>query len=188
MKNNLQVICSLLNLQSESIHDRRVLELFTASQNRVRSMALIHEQLYQSRNLATIDFAEYVRRLALNLFRSYGVDADTVSMALNLEEVVMGIDTAVPCGLIINELISNSLKHAFPPGREGEIRVDLRSRPDNTCELVVSDTGIGLPPAIDLPTRPASGLQLVATLTDQLGGTLESQTSEGARFRIEFPR
>src|SRR6266571_2280422 len=188
VKNNLQVICSLLNLQSESIHDRRVLELLAASQNRVRSMALIHEQLYQSPNLATIDFAEYVRRLALNLFRSYGADADTVSMALNLEEVVMGIDTAVPCGLIINELISNSLKHAFPPGREGEIRVDLRSRPDNTCELVVSDTGIGLPPASNLPTRPASGLQLVATLTDQLGGTLESQTSEGARFRIEFPR
>ena len=188
VKNNLQVICSLLNLQSESIHDRRVLELLAASQNRVRSMALIHEQLYQSPNLATIDFAEYIRRLALNLFRSYGADADTVSMALNLEEVVMGIDTAVPCGLIINELISNSLKHAFPPGREGEIRVDLRSRPDNTCELVVSDTGIGLPPASNLDTRPASGLQLVATLTDQLGGTLESQTSEGARFRIEFPR
>src|SRR5437870_8765583 len=101
-------------------------------------MALIHEQLYQSPNLATIDFAEYVRRLALNLFRSYGADADTVSMALNLEEVVMGIDTAVPCGLIINELISNSLKHAFPPGREGEIRVDLRSRPrseEHTSEL-----------------------------------------------------
>src|SRR5439155_72108 len=137
VKNNLQVICSLLNLQSESIHDRRVLELLAASQNRVRSMALIHEQLYQSPNLATIDFAEYIRRLALNSFRSYGADADTVSMALKPDEEVMGIDTAVPCGLIINELISNSLKHAFPPGREGEILVDLRSRPDTTCELVV---------------------------------------------------
>jgi signal transduction histidine kinase len=188
VKNNLQVICSLLNSQSASTQDKRVRELFATSQNRVRSMALIHEQLYQSKNLATIDVAEYIRRLALNLFRSHGIDPDVIALTLDLEDVELPIDAAVPCGLIINELISNSLEHAFPPGKEGEIRVRLRCDPHGMCELTITDTGVGFAPDVTVSATESSGLHLVATLTDQLGGTLERETCEGARFRITFPR
>jgi PAS domain S-box-containing protein len=187
VKNNLQVICSLLNLQSLRIKDRRALELFKASQNRVKSMALIHEQLYQAGDLATIDFAEYVRRLAVNLVRSYGITTEAVRLTLNLDTVALGIDTALPCSLIINELITNSLKHAFPPGKAGEIRIGLRAGPDSACELTISDNGVGLPPDSALSTAPSSGLQLVATLTSQLGGTIEVHRNAGTRFTIRVP-
>ena len=187
VKNNLQVICSLLNLQSASIQDKRALDLFTASQNRVRSMALIHEQLYQSKNLATIDVAEYIRRLAVNLFRSHGVDPNVITLAMDLDDVKLPIDTAVPCGMILNELISNALEHAFPPGKEGEIRIGLRADSRGTCELTLSDTGVGFPSDVDIAGSSSSGLHLVAALTEQLGGTLERETREGARFTITFP-
>jgi len=135
VKNNLQVILSLLNLQSRYIKDKQALKMFKESQNRVKSMALIHEKLYQSKDLARIDFTEYIQNLAANLFRSYGVNSDAIALKINIKVASLGADTAIPCGLIISELVSNSLKHAFPAGKtcsersesKGEIRIDLRS-------------------------------------------------------------
>ena len=187
VKNNLQVICSLLNLQSRAIGDRRALELFTATQARVKSMALIHDQLYRSKDLGTIDFADYIRSLAQNLLRSYAPDPESVTLKLDLDPVSLGLDTALPCGLITNELISNSLKHAFPPGQRGEIRVGLSGNSGSTCELTISDNGTGLPADSELATVASSGLQLVAALTQQLGGALEVQRNGGTRFRLRFP-
>jgi PAS domain S-box-containing protein len=188
VKNNLQVISSLLSLQSRTIEDGPTRELFDASRGRVKSMALIHEQLYRSHDLATVDFGEYVRSLAGNLFRSYAGSPDAVALTLDVEDVSLTVDTALPCGLIINELITNSLKHAFPRGRKGEIRVGLRAEADQTYELSISDDGIGLPADSDAAGAPSSGLQLVATLAEQVGANVEVQRDGGTRFRIRFPR
>jgi two-component sensor histidine kinase len=187
VKNNLQVISSLVSLQSRAIREPRASEVFQTIQDRVKSMALIHEQLYQSRDLATIDFVEYVRRLAVTLFRSHAVHADAVALKLDLDDVPLGIDTALPCGLIVNELITNALKHAFPPGTNGEIGIGLHADRDGNCELSISDNGIGLPADAESSTEPSSGLQLVATLADQLGGTLAVHRDGRTQFTIRFP-
>jgi len=136
VKNNLQVISSLFKLQSEYIQDKRMLEMLKQSQNRVRTMALIHEKLYQSKDLVKIDFADYIRSLATYLFRLYEVSLDAIALKINAGEVSLGIDSAVPCGLIISELVSNSLKHAFPAGKKGQIRIEFHSelRPSETTK------------------------------------------------------
>lgn len=186
VKNNLQVISSLLSLQSEHIKDKKALEMFRESQNRVVSMAKIHEKLYKSGDLTRIDFAEYIRSLACDLLRSYGSDPKRIKLKINVHDVLMSIDTAISCGLIINELVSNSLKHAFPEGREGEIHVYLLSDDGSDFALIVSDNGIGLPEDIDLRSTESLGLLLVSTLTNQLKGTIEVDRSSGTEFRIKF--
>jgi PAS domain S-box-containing protein len=186
VKNNLQVISSLLNLQASRIKDRHARELFTESQSRVRAIALMHETLYQSKDLSRIDFGEYSRTLAANLFASYGVDPEVVSWRINVENGFLGVDAAIPCGLIVSELISNSLKYAFPAGQHGEICIDFRRDDRNQCILVVKDNGIGLPKEFDLRKLESLGLQLVCTLTDQLDGSLELDCTEGTEFRITF--
>ena len=153
-------------------------------------MALVHEQLYQSKGLARVDFAEYIQNLATYLLHSYGVDPDAITLKINADDVSLGIDTAVPCGLIINELVSNSLKHAFPAGkargdRESEIRINLRAH-DNKLTLVVSDNGVGLPRDLDFRNTESLGLHLVNTLTRQLEGTIELDRSGGTAFEITF--
>lgn len=185
VKNNLQVISSLLNLQSQGIQDTATLEIFRESQHRIRSMALIHEKLYRSQDLARVDFAEYIRNLASFLIRSYRSRA----VRLNLEagDVFLAIDNAVPCGLIVNELISNSLKHAFADGREGEIYVKLMQAADHTVRLVVGDNGVGFPEDMDFETTGSLGLQLVTMLVEQLDGTLDIRNNIGAEFEISFP-
>jgi PAS domain S-box-containing protein len=183
VKNNLQVIYSLLNLQLGYIKDKHSIEVFEESRNRVRSMALVHEKLYQSENLSMIDFAEYIRSLASNLFRSYRANSSAITLKIHTGDVLLGIDTAVPCGLIINELISNSLKHAFPAGKEGEIRINLRS--DNgTFTLIISDNGVGFPKDLDFRNAETLGLQLVTALVKQLKGTIELDRSGGTEFKI----
>jgi two-component sensor histidine kinase len=186
VKNNLQVICSLLSLQSGYVTDRKALAMFHESQDRVRSMALVHERLYQSQDLARIDFAEYVRSLVAQLVHAYGSSSGPVAIQVNVKDVLFGIDEAVSCGLIINELVSNSLKHAFPQRRGGEIEVTVDYR-NGEYVLSISDNGIGL--AEDLHSRKAEGLglQLVSTLTEQLGGTIEVTSGEGTHYRISFP-
>ncbi|MFN2454112.1 MAG: PAS domain S-box protein [Pyrinomonadaceae bacterium] len=186
VKNNLQVISSLLSLQSKNIRDERALAVLKESGNRVRSMALIHEKLYRSENLAKIDFAAYVRNLTANLFRSYGVNADTVRLRIEIENILLGIDMALPCGLIINELVSNSLKYAFPADREGEVCVGLYTPRRNEFVLTVGDNGVGFPPDVNYRNAESLGLQLVNTLTDQLNGALELRNGVGTAFEIRF--
>jgi len=186
VKNNLQVISSLLNLQSRCVEDQSVLELFQESQNRIRSMALIHEKLYRSQDLVRIDFAEYIRNLATHLVRSYRANLGPVNLKVDANDVSLSVDAAVPCGLIINELVSNSLKYAFIDGREGEIRIELRSDRDHQLTLIVGDNGVGFPKDLDFRHTESLGMQLVNTLTNQLGGTVELHSDGGTEFKITF--
>lgn len=186
VKNNLQVISSLLYLQSRRVNDRNVVEMFNESSNRVKSMTLIHQKLYQSKDTATINFGEYIRDLIDALFLSYGVDRQTVALKLNIENAVLSIDTAIPCGLIINEIISNSLKYAFPEGRQGQISVTLQRENGTKFILVIGDNGVGLPQDLDFRNTTSLGLKLVTTLVEQLGGTIELNRQGGTEFTITF--
>jgi PAS domain S-box-containing protein len=186
VKNNLQVIYSLLSLQSEYVQDERSLELFRESQNRIKSMALIHQELYNSGDVEAVDFAAYVRDLAANLFRSYGVRAHVIRTRIDITEVFLPLHTAIPCGLILNELITNALKYAFPAGRPGEIRIAFHPDPADGFILLIADNGIGLPKDLDFRNTESLGLRLVATLTEQLKGAIELLPGPGTAFRITF--
>jgi PAS domain S-box-containing protein len=191
VKNNLQLISSLLDLQSDSIQDPQALAIFKDSQNRVRSMALIHQQLYQSSNLAQIDYVEHIRELAGRLFHSYGVALDAIKLDVYVEDPFMGVDIAIPCSLIINELFSNALKYAFPPqveraARQDGVRIEITRHGDQMV-LLVSDNGVGLPIGFDFRDTETLGLQLVRMLTQQVGGTIELDRTGGTTFKIMFP-
>lgn len=185
VKNNLQVISSLIKLQSKSIEDETIREKLKESQNRVKSMAIIHERLYESVNLAGIDFKGYTKHLAQDLFRSYGTGPN-IKIKTDIDSVFLNIDKAVPLGLILNELISNSLKHAFPDGRKGEIRILLHQDNGGNYSLIVSDNGAGLPSHMDFRNTKSLGLQLVNALTKQLKGNIELDSSNGTQFSITF--
>jgi two-component sensor histidine kinase len=188
VKNNMQIISSLLNLQSTYIKDRTCTKILKDSQNRIRAMALVHEKLYSSDNLANINFNEYVTALTQNLFHSYGVNTGRIKLKLETEKIPFDIDTAIPCGLIINELVSNAIKHAFPDGKEGEIVITLRSR-DEIIDLIISDNGIGIPDTIDFRTTQSLGLHLVTILAeDQLDGAIVLDRTAGTAFQITFNR
>lgn len=186
VKNNLQLVASLLNLQSGYIKDKAALEIFRESQLRIRCMALIQEKFYRAGNLTRINFSEYVRNLASSLAQAYGISDKDIVLKTQIDDVFLGIDTAIPCGLVINELVSNSLKHAFPADTAGEIHIHLRAREDCRIALTVSDNGVGLPSGLDVRHTDSLGLQLVNTLIDQLGGTLEIENGRGTTFRIIF--
>lgn len=186
VKNNLQIVSSLLNLQSASIRDEATLHAIRESQNRVRSMSLIHEKLYQSNNLAGIAFGKYARELAAYLFRSYGIYESQVRLTVHIGDDVLSLDHAVPCGLIVTELISNSLKYAFPDGRSGEIVVSLATAPDGVITLSVADDGIGLPADFDFMAAPSLGLKLVSSLANQLQAMLAVSGDRGTRFELRF--
>lgn len=186
VKNNLQVISSLLAMQSRYVKDPHALELFKESQNRVKSIATVHQKLYQAPDLARIDCAEYLTQLGAGIFRSYGVNADAVKLAVHVDDVQLGIDTVIPCGLIVNELITNSLKHAFPDDRRGLVHVDLAARGGGGYCLTVGDDGVGMNGCTDLAHAESLGLQIVATLTEQLDGRLDVSSNGGTEFRITF--
>jgi PAS domain S-box-containing protein len=186
VKNNLQVISSLLNLQSSYIQDKKSLEIFRESQNRVRSMALIHEKLYRSKSLNKIEFNEYINLLARDLFSSYSVESRRVNLIVDLKGTFMEIDSGILCGLILNELISNSLKYAFPDGRKGEIYISI-NKEDNNYNLIVRDNGVGFPDGLDFRKTDSLGLQLVTSLTEQLNGHVELNRNGCTEFRIMFP-
>lgn len=183
VKNNLQIISSLLNLQSKYVTGRNAAEKFKESQNRVKSMALIHEKLYQSKNLAEINLADYIKNLSSHLVRFYA--SDKVKLKLDLGDVLMNIDKAIPCGLIVNELVSNSLKHAFSEGDQGEIRVELGSDGNNYV-LRVGNDGAPFPKNVDFRNTKSLGLQLVCALVEQLKGAIELDTASGTEFRVTF--
>lgn len=185
VKNNLQIISSMLNLQAKSIKDSRASEMFRESQNRVRSIALIHEKLYESKNLSDLDFTDHIRSLVSYLFRSYGAHPDRIVPRVRVKDGYLGMDTVIPCGLIINELVSNSLKYAFPEGK-GEISIELLRDNDDRFTLVVSDDGVGFPKDLDFRNTETLGLQLVNTLTDQLKGSIELRSRAGTKFAITF--
>jgi PAS domain S-box-containing protein len=186
VKNNLQVISSLLSLQSRFVRDPSDLAIFTESQNRVRSMALVHEKLYQSGDFTRIDFSGYIESMVAELRRSYGDAVGHVTFRIDVRDVRLAIEKAIPCGLIITELISNALKYAFPDGRKGEVRIAMHSEGPLTV-LVVADDGVGIPADIDYRKATTLGLQLVYSLTGQVGGIIECRTVSGTAFRIEFP-
>ncbi len=187
VKNNVQVISSLLKLQSRFLKDKEALDILKESQNRIKSMALIHEKFYQSQDLSNIDFKQYTTELAKSLLSNYGIDSSKISLNLDIQDVSLGINLAIPCGLVLNELISNCLKYAFPGDRKGEIRVSMHPVEDNQIELIVSDNGVGMAPDLDLKKVSSLGLQLCTALVEnQIGGTIDIDRSSGTKFRIVF--
>ena len=178
VKNNLQVVSSMLTLQAAQIKDPFLIDTLMDSQNRVQSMALIHEKLYQSTNLSQVDFAGYLESLVSFLYRSIISIHKDVTLNVRAEPVKLEIDLAV--------LVSNALKHAFPDRNKGEITIQLRSRPDNQVEMVVCDDGVGIPESIDIQNSPSLGLQLVNALVNQLDGDLKYRNSRGSQFTITF--
>jgi PAS domain S-box-containing protein len=185
VKNNLQVISSLLFLEAENFKEKEIVEAFLDSRNRVRSMALIHEELYQSGDMATIDFADYTRNLLDFLSKSYFMESKSIKLNSKIGNVYLGMDTAIPLGMIINELVSNSLKHGFQNAVEGNVNVTLELN-GNEFTLEVSDDGIGFPENVDFRKTTSLGLQLVTTLVDQINGTIELERTRGTSFKIHF--
>jgi PAS domain S-box-containing protein len=188
VKNNLQVISSILNLQSKYIQDKSTFRMFQDSQNRVQTMALIHEKMYKSKDLTKIKFEDYLRDLVYDLFSTLRINSSVITPKIDVQGVYLGIDRAIPCGLIVNELVSNSMKHAFPEGQEGEIEIDLISIGEKDISMRISDNGVGFPNDVDFKNTESLGLQLVNTLVDQLEGTIELSRSSGTTFNITFPK
>jgi two-component sensor histidine kinase len=185
VKNNLQMISSLLSLKVRSIQDPQMLAPLIESQHRIHTMALIHEKLYSATNLAQIDFAEYVHSLAADLFRSAMV-ASNVSLQTEVARIELPVDTVISCGLIINELVANAIKHAFPTGQPGGVLIRFTADPNDRYTLTVQDNGIGLPADLELDRSPSLGLRLVCALTNKLRGTIELERHHGTCFRITF--
>ncbi len=187
VKNNLQIVYSLLHLQSARISDRAALDLLRDSQNRVRSMALIHQTLYGSKDFAKVDFGLFIETLLPALIGSYAIDSERIQVRVDVEPVRLPIDAAVPCGLVLNELITNALKHAFQDRDHGEIRIALIRQSGNEALLTVSDNGIGLPDHVDTTRTDTLGLQLVGLLADQIAGTISIHRAAPTSFALRFP-
>ena len=186
IKNNLQVISSLLSIQSDYVTDEESHKLFLNSLNRIRVMSMIHENLHQADNFSGVDINKYLKDLVIYLFRTYNINTSHVKLNINVGLPSLPIDISVTCGLIINELISNALKYAFPGDRSGNVTLSLVKFPKQN-KLVVSDNGIGLPEKMNMEFKDTFGLLLIQTLVDQLNGTLEVVRKNGAKFIIRFP-
>lgn len=186
VKNNLQIVSSLLNVQAHYVQDENIAEVLEECRNRVRSMALIHESLYRSENLAKVDFARYISSLTTSLFSSFGADRRRIKLDLDLEKVFLSIDRAISCGLIVNELISNCLKHAFPGQEAGKVQIKLQCLDTAKVMLIVRDNGIGLQDAPESQKTQTMGLKLVTDLVKQLKGNLQIRNKDGVEFKIVF--
>jgi PAS domain S-box-containing protein len=187
VKNNMQIISSILNLQSSYVTDAYTLALLKESQNRIKTMAYIHESLYQNKSFTSVNFSEYIQTLAKNITQSYVISSEKIELLLNLEKTSLNLDVSIPAGLIVNELITNAIKHAFPNSRKGKICLNLKSE-DHTVYLEVKDNGVGIPHGFDFNTTNTLGLQLVNTLIDQLGGEIKfnSKKDGGTEVLIKF--
>lgn len=185
VNNNLQIICSLLSLQSEGAKEPYLASALSESQQRVQSMARIHAMLYSSTNLKDIDFGDYARWMANEVMSCYSPDRTRIGLDLELDPIRFEIDRAIPCGLILNELLSNAFKYAFPDKRSGEVRVSLRQQ-QNRVQLVVEDNGIGLRNGFSVKEAKSLGLRIVDTLGRQLGGKLEVSSNHGTRFVLNL--
>jgi len=187
VKNNLYVISSLLNIQSTYVEDPEVIEFFQDSKNRIQTMAMIHEQLYQSDDLAQIDFKEYLHRLVNNLLSSYNPDPDRIKAIIDVESLHLDLEIAIPCGLLINELVTNAFKHAFAQKKSGQLTISLHQDNHQKIHLMVEDNGQGMPQNLNIEQADSLGLRLVRILTEQLDGELTFQTSnQGTSFHLEI--
>ncbi len=185
VKNNLQVISSLLSLQADRLKDDQLKPILAESQGRVRAMALVHEKLYRSENLSKINFGDYLNTMTDDLYRSHGKTGVTIAMAM--EPILLQIDLAIPCGLIVNELVTNALKHAFPDGRQGTVTVSLRRVGDASAELRVQDDGIGFPFEEALNQKATMGMMLIDALAEQISGTVRIEKKNGTTFTLTIP-
>lgn len=186
VKNNMQIMSSLLSLQARSASNPESARMLEENQNRIRSMALLHEILYQSPDLASLDFSKYLLQMVGHLFRSYGLSNRQIRLHTELEPAGLELDDALPCGLLISEVISNSLKHAFPDGREGEIRIALQRASETSVQIVLADDGVGLPDGLDWTTSRSLGLRLVRALAEQLHARLDIRSEGGTRVELVF--
>lgn len=186
VKNNLAVISSLLTLQSRRITDDETRGMFNESQGRVRSMSMIHERLYRSSDLKSVEVSEYIRSLAVQLVRSYNVSGTRIRLDINIPKMSLDVDTIIPCGLIVNELLTNALKYAFPGERTGTITLSLDKNSDASYSLLIKDDGIGLPKDFSFTDTKTLGVTIVSTLVKQLNGTIEVHTEDGTEYRITF--
>ncbi len=186
VKNNMQIIISLINLQQNQLRDDTQHTFFEESKNRIFSMALVHEQLYESENLSRIELLEYIKSLVQNIKHSSGERSDRITFDISIPHVYLTIDKAIPCGLIANELITNSLKHAFPGRRKGRIEISVNKNNGPLCSLQIKDNGVGLPEDVDVKKSSSLGLVLVSLLTEQLDGTVRIDRTGGTTFTIEF--
>ncbi len=188
VKNNLQIISSLIKLQSSHVKDKEIHSLFAESQNRIKTMALIHEKLYRSTDISVIEFYDYIKNLVDSLYASYGMSTERVRPVIEFRSIYLDIDTAIPCGLIINEVISNCLKYAFPDLRKGQITIDLEEKSESEYLLTIHDNGIGIPAEVNFANTNSLGLKLIKILSEQLGGSAELNRDKGTEFRILFKR
>lgn len=187
VKNNLQIVHSLLDLQSSRIEDPRVLEMLGETQNRIQSMALIHQTLYQSRDFSGVDFGHFLDNLAPILSASYGIDPERIALSIDAVDVLLPLSVAIPCGLIVNELVTNSLKHGYPGGRSGEICIKLAKDGDGYVRLCVADDGVGIDESIDFDNTTSLGLKLVTLLSEQVAGDLTIHRAHPTEFVLRFP-
>jgi two-component sensor histidine kinase len=188
VKNNMQVIIGLLDLQASSSGNPELMEMLNKGQSRIRSMALVHEKLYASKDFTRINLAGYLRTLSQDLFQSYKINPGKIDLIIQTDGVYVDINKAIPCGLVLNELISNVLKHAFPGDRQGELQIIIREEKNTEMEIVVRDNGMGLPDDVDIHQPRTMGLNLVNGLVKkQLKGQMEVRRDNGTEIRIKFP-
>ena len=187
VKNNLQVISSILNLQSSYVKDRNSLNILRESQNRIKSMSFIHESLYQTKDFNQVDFEDYITGLTKNLLYSYSMLSNQVELDLHVEKVYLSLDQAIPCGLIVNELVSNALKYAFPQDRKGIITLKVKEE-DEKVIIEIADDGVGFPEGFEIEKSDSLGLQLVYTLTEQLDGEINISSKNGTKYLIKFEK
>jgi two-component sensor histidine kinase len=173
-------------MQSRTVEDPKIKEVLREAQNRVKSIALVHEKLYQSKSLDRIDYHDYLQKISRHLYDSYGVSPRNVTMNIHAENISLHIDKAVPCSLIINELLSNAFKHAFPDGRKGDVWIDIHKNGESLV-LLYRDNGVGLPEDISIERSDSLGMRLLYGLTRQLHGTIEVRRLEGTHILITFP-
>jgi two-component sensor histidine kinase len=187
VKNNLQVISSILNLQSSYVSDPSTLDILQESQNRIKSMSFIHETLYRTTDFSSINFSEYIKSLSYNLIQSYRLQNCTVDFVADIDTIEMSIDQSIPCGLIVNELVSNALKYAYKDRKKGKLIIELKEN-GNQVSLKISDDGVGLPENFKFEKNDSLGVQLVYSLTEQLDGTIEVNSEKGTSFLITFEK
>lgn len=187
VKNNLQIVHSLLDLQLTRIEDSAIVEMLQETQNRIQSMALIHQTLYQSQDFSGVDFRFFLENLVSMLSASYGLDAGRIRMSIDSVDVLLPLNIAIPCGLLVNELITNSLKHAFPDDRPGEIRISLTRIDGDRVGLVASDDGVGIPASLDLANTGSLGIKLVNLLSEQIDGEISIRRENPTEFTVVFP-